>query len=69
MLTQLLNIVLQLKTGTIFSITSNWLKLNGINATPTDAKILGREFAKVFLKFSCKTHRKKTNNLRVYEKL
>ena len=69
MFNQMIYLISQLKTGTTFSITEDWLKLNGINASPTNAKKLGRRFAKVYSNHSCNYLGKKSNNLRIYEKI
>lgn len=49
----LINVISSLPKGTNFSITSSWCQKNGINASPADAKALGKEFAKVYSQYNC----------------
>lgn len=69
MFNQLIIIVVNLNKGMTFSITEDWLNVNGINATASDAKVLGRQFAQAFSFYGCRYIGKMNNNLRVYEKI
>ena len=69
MILQLINLISNLPSGTVFSITTIWLNSNGINANANNAKLLGSKFAKIYFNYNCKLVGKHSNNLNVYEKV
>lgn len=65
----LLKLIRLLPSGTVFSITEDWLVANGVSVSPSDAKALGHKFANQYQNYGCICIGKGSNNLKSYKKI